>query len=296
MTDYNQLSKQISDLTSGEAQAGQQQYQQLQNQLGYQPAYENLQKVRRNVTETQSALNALPEQLQQRTAGTLTTSGQLARLTATESDPISKQLATLNQQQTLGQQGMADINAQLQQGMGLWSQSYQDQLKALAQQQQNAFATQQAAEDAARQKDYLRFQQQLATEATTAAQKAAEDATMKKINGLGPDALYAYLNTYGSQLSPDVLDKAWAIWREKTYGKGAGAMTQEQAQTMAQSKLSPALPGGGIKGGISTGQPTFGQVGTPAMVSPNINLTNPYIGSGSSQADINEELKRLIKR
>jgi hypothetical protein len=144
MSTYNDLSKQISDLTGNENQASQDQIKALQGQYGYNDAYNNLQGVRRNVSDTQSALNALPEQLQQRTAGSLTTAGQLARLTTTESDPISKQLATLNQQQSLGQQGMTDIQNQINQGLGLWQQSYADRLSALQNQQSQAFQAQQA--------------------------------------------------------------------------------------------------------------------------------------------------------
>ena len=149
MGDYNQLSKQISDLTASEPQMLQQQQQALQNQYGYNDAYNNLQNIRRNVSDTQSSLDALPQQLQQRTAGSLTTAGQLARLQTTESDPISKQLAILNQQQTLGQQDMTDINNNIQQGMTQNRQSFTDQMTALQQQQQDAFNAEQQAQSLA---------------------------------------------------------------------------------------------------------------------------------------------------
>ena len=196
--DYNTVSKQISDLVGNESANMDKQQQALQGQYGYQDAYNNLQGIRRNVSDTQSALNALPEQLQQRTAGSLTTAGQLGRLTATESDPIAKQLATLNSTQTNQQLALGDINKMIDTGMSRYQQSYTDQLKALQNQQsqlaaerlqqiQINAANQAKIDEENRQRKLVEDNQKAIQNQTTAnaAVKQVQDAVNKAQQGAG---------------------------------------------------------------------------------------------------------------
>ena len=183
--DYNNVSKQISDLIGGRNAAQDQELQNLQNQYSYQSNYDALQGIRRNVSDTEKALSALPEQMQQRTAGSLVTSGQLGRLVNSETDPIAKNLATLNKNQGLQQQGMTDINNLISQGQGRYQQTYQDKLAYLMSQQQQLFQAQENAKAQAQARANMAYQQQLSDAAN---QRNAEQQQVSSFKAMVDDA------------------------------------------------------------------------------------------------------------
>lgn len=226
--DYNGVSKQISDLIGGRNTAQDQELANLQNQYKYQDTYNSLQGIRRNVSDTEKALSALPEQMQQRTAGSLVTSGQLGRLVNSESDPISKNLATLNQSQGLQQQGMTDINNLISQGQNRYQQSYQDQLGNLQNQQSQLFQAQENAKAQAQARANMAYQQQLSD---AAAQKLAEQQQIASFKAsvdnsragnnlesqgiMGPTALYGLI-----QNTTDPTLKTYAESKLRSLGWG----------------------------------------------------------------------------
>lgn len=230
--DYNGVSKQISDLIGGRNTAQDQELANLQNQYSYQDNYNSLQGIRRNVSDTEKALSALPEQMQQRTAGSLVTSGQLGRLVNSESDPISKNLATLNQSQGLQQQGMTDINNLISQGQNRYQQSYQDQLGNLQNQQSQLFQAQENARAQAAQRqaaiDEANRQQALIDKQTqlqkVADFKAAVDNSRAGNNYenqgiMGPTALYG---TIQSETDPTLKKYAEDKLRSLGWGRLLG--------------------------------------------------------------------------
>lgn len=229
MGDYNQVSKQISDLIGGRSAQEQQDTANLQNQYGYQSQYDTLQGIRRNVSDTEKALSDLPGQMQQRTAGSLVTSGQLGRLVNSESDPISKNLATLNKSQGLGEQSMTDINNLITQGQNTSRLNYTDKLGYLQNVQQQLFqaqenakarAAQQAAADAqarAQAKAYQDYVNQQKIDAWN----QQTDATTKMMLGLNNRQQYEVPDAQNNGVSGAIQD----VFKRTPLGFGAGVLS-----------------------------------------------------------------------
>lgn len=258
--DYNSISKQISDLIGTRPQAEQKELADLQNKYNYQDTYNSLQGIRRNVSDTEKALADLPQQLQQRTAGTLMTSGQLGRLVNTETDPIAKNLATLNKTQGLTQQSMADINNLIAQGQQSSRLNYTDMLSNLQNQQSQLFQAQEAAKAAAQQRANIKYQQDLAdaNAAKLAEAQSVADFKSKVDNArasnavesqglLGPVAL---MNLIQTTTNPAL--KSYAIDKYNTFGYTkldangnpvAAAPAVNRSKTTTSTKTVPMYSG-----------------------------------------------------
>lgn len=88
---YQDTSNQLNNIIESSKTEKTQGEQALKQQLGYEDKQKNLDSITSQFYETQKRLDALPEAVQQRTAGRNVTQAQLDRIIGSEADPLSKQ-------------------------------------------------------------------------------------------------------------------------------------------------------------------------------------------------------------
>lgn len=139
MDEYNRISKQIEDAQKNYATTRDAKIGELKTSYGYDDRIKSLDSIRKSVAENEGMLESLPENVRQRTAGSLMTNAQLQRRTAAEQNPLITALSSLSRNQGVQQQGLNDIDAQLKDAMNTMYQDYTGNLNNLFDTRNKAF-------------------------------------------------------------------------------------------------------------------------------------------------------------
>lgn len=140
----DQLTNQINKLIQGRGQNRSLARQRLENRYDIGGRQSTIEDIRRRTGDVERRLQALPQQLKNRTSGRLVSQGQLDRLTSAEQNPLMQALQGSTRQLGIEQQGLSDLQNIIQQRLGESDALYQDRLNQMRLQQQNVFSRAQA--------------------------------------------------------------------------------------------------------------------------------------------------------